>query len=236
MATMNRQYIDDHDIVARYLAGQLSDQEREQFEALFAQDPELLKELNKTAQFKAGLIDLKQSGALDRLLKLRPWWQNPKSVAAAASIALLLIGAALWLNTEQQPRPLLAGSISQLSHGLKASVAIAASFRIERTRTSSYDATIKIPNDGAVIELKVKPEVAATPAKYRVAFGAADGSSTNLVALNGLIPDANGFVSVYLNAAGFSPAVYELKISGDVDTSTANTPSSFLIELTNSSE
>ena len=66
---MDRKYIDDHHVVARYLADHLTDDERQAFEAYYLEHPEAVKEMEAVARFKAGLHHLQQSGELDRLVK-----------------------------------------------------------------------------------------------------------------------------------------------------------------------
>jgi len=233
MTLLSRKHIDDHDMVARYLANQLTDDERTSFEAFYLEHPELLRELNTTAQFKSGLMDLRQSGELDELLKQHPTLQSAGGVAMAASIVFAIIVGSFLLY-RQSDRPILAASVTALSHRFQSTLSIADSYDIQRTRTSSYDATITLPANSSAIELRVKPEVTAVPARYRIALSriAADDSVTELATTGDLQPTKSGFVTIYLNAAKLSPAIYELKISGDTDTTAANTVSSFLVEVT----
>ena len=65
---MDRKHIDDQHIVARYLADQLSDSEREAFEAFCAKNPEMFRELEATARFKGGLARLAESGELANMV------------------------------------------------------------------------------------------------------------------------------------------------------------------------
>ena len=88
---MDRQYIDDRHVVARYLADQLSDQEREEFEAFCAGNPEVFGEIEATARFKAGLARLKESGELEAAIARRPGigsfaMRHAASLAAAISM------------------------------------------------------------------------------------------------------------------------------------------------------
>jgi hypothetical protein len=233
MTLISRKYIDDNDIIARYLANGLSEAERESFEGYYLEHPELLKELNRTAQFKSGLIDLNESGSLKGLLKPQPRWQHPFRLAIAASLALAILGASIWYNWQNNSRPILASTAAALSHGFESRLPIAESLSIQRTRTSSYDATINLPVGAAAIELRVRPEVPALPALYRVNLArmSADNSLTNVAEVNALQVATDGFVVIYLNATALSPAIYEIKISGDKDASHAKTESSFLVEV-----
>ena len=228
MATLSRKDIDDGQMVARYLANQLSESERESFEAYFLSDPDALQELNRTAKFKSGLIDLHAAGELNAALNRRSW--SPQLLALAASLTLAAVGIGMWTSWQHAPRPLIAASVSGLSHRFQSSLPIGASYHIERTRTSSYDATIVLPPHAAAVELKVKPE--RPSAIYRVSFAAmtSDSSTSKTFAAENLKPASDGFVSIFLNTAELKPAIYELKISSDAGKAPTDA-SSFLIEV-----
>jgi hypothetical protein len=238
MTLISRQHIDDHDFVARYLADQLSDAERERFEAYYLEHPEMLQELNRTAQFKSGLMDLHKLGELETILNQRPWWQRTSRLAIAASLLVAVIGAGIWFNWHGASQPILASSVTALTHRYQPTLPIAGSFNIQRTRTSSYDATINLPESAAAIELRVKPEVSAIPARYRVGLArvSADNSVTQIAEVKALQPAKDGFVAIYLNSAALSPAIYEIKLSSDIDANVTKAESSFLIEVLLASE
>jgi hypothetical protein len=149
-----------------------------------------------------------------------------------AATILLAIGGSVWFYGHLSPHAVIANSVSTLTYPFQAKLSIVGSYNIERTRTSSYDATISLPKDAAALELRIRPEQAASPALYRVALFrmADDGSTTKLTTVTGLKPASDGFVEVYLNSAQLRPAVYEIQISSDNEP--ANTAaSSFLLEL-----
>ncbi len=90
-AVLDKQYIDDHDVVERYLADQLSEPERESFEAYFLEHPEAVQEMNRTAKFKSALMDLQESGRLQPLLATK---SAGRRTLTWVVIALLLAGLA----------------------------------------------------------------------------------------------------------------------------------------------
>src|SRR5688572_30590247 len=100
---MDRQFIDDHHVVARYLADQLSESERAEFEACFLEHPEIVKEMETVARMKVGLMQLQASGELDRLTREKariPRWQM---FAAAAAIAAIAFGLSTFLTRNSAP-------------------------------------------------------------------------------------------------------------------------------------
>jgi hypothetical protein len=233
MTLLSRKYIDDNDVVARYLADRLSDAERESFEAYYIEHPEMLQEVNRTAQFKSGLIDLRDAGKFGNLSQPAPSWNGARVVAIAASIALLAVIGGIWRGWNIELRPTLAGSVSALSNAFQSTLPVVESYSIQRTRSSSYDATIPLPITPAAIELRIKPKVPAVPATYKVSFGAvtADNSTKDTIAIGGLRTAKDGYITVYMNTANLPPAVYELTIAADDGSSTPDTTRSYLIEL-----
>jgi hypothetical protein len=225
MTSLSRQQIDDLDMVARYLADKLSDSEREVFEAYFLEHREVLQELNQTARFKSGLIDLDRSGTLKKLMRPREWWRQPRMIAIAASLVFAVMAGGLWLRNQNSTPTLLAISIDP-------AMPLAGSLSIQRTRSSSYDATIEIPKQSAAIKLRIRPDTGALPSQYRVAIGffGTNDAVKSLSEVRGAKASADGFVEVYLDASKLSPAIYEIKISGDGGSNAANAPSSFLVE------
>ena len=195
MTLISRKLIDDQDLVARYLANQLSDSERESFEAYFIEHPEVLKDLNRTAQFKSGLATLRDEGLLDTALAPSPWWRSTRSIAAAASLMVLAF-VGYWLLSQQPVAPLIAGSPSAFIRQSATPLSVASSHIVQRTRTTSFDATIERPKPTSVIELRVRPETATPSSRYRVSMGrmAENNSIQPISEIGGLRPDAEGLV------------------------------------------
>ena len=225
---IDRRYIDDNDVIARYLADRLSDEEREGFEAYYLEHPEMLQELNRTAQFKSGLVDLQKSGELNRLIENRSWWQRVGGLAVAASVVLTIVGAGIWFNWQNRPTPILAASTAALVDSSQPVLPIAGRYTLETTRTSSYDATIQLPINPAAIELKIRPEIPAERYRLRLARITQADARTSLAELDNLRPTADGLVTTYLNTRDISPGVYELGIASS---SERNVETSFYVEI-----
>lgn len=230
---MDRKYIDDNHVVARYLADQLSDAEREAFEAYYLAHPQVVQEMEAAARLKVGLAQLKQSGELDSLLRHKPWFRQERYLAFAASVAIVVLGAFLFIHRGPTSQPALAASAAVLVDRLGDPLPTLGTFTILRTRSASYDAEIELPATAQSIALRVLPESEAQPALYRVSLlsVARDNTTHEVAAIGQLSPDAGGFVPVYLNSARLAAGRYELVIQGDSATSAGNEASSFLINV-----
>jgi len=89
MSSMERQFIEEHSVIERYLQGKLAPDEQAAFEEAYLEDPALLEQLELAERFREGIIALDQSNDLPhpRGTSWRSAFTSPQ-YAAAASIAL----------------------------------------------------------------------------------------------------------------------------------------------------
>jgi hypothetical protein len=212
---MDRHYIDDHHIVARYLADQLTDAERQEFEDYYLEHPEMLREIEATARFKAGLAQLEASGNLAALMKPTPWYAQWRSLAVAA-VVFIVIALAFYFRTPAPP--LMAANLAELG----GPSSIASSYSLLRRRGNAFDAEVTLPKVGEAIALRVLPEFGAPDSRYRIALTRidADDKKDRLAEVDHLSADDDGMVTIYLNAPRIAPGDYEVTIAND------DTPSS----------
>jgi hypothetical protein len=230
---MDRNYIDNRHVLARYLADQLSEEELREFEEHMIAHPEIVRDLEAAARLKVGLRKLNSTGELTTLLKPRPWFRDTRYFALAASITVVALGVTLWLGRSTFEAPRLVSSLNSLADRSGKPLKIANTYAILRTRGSSYDAEIELLPTQQAIELRVLPEVEAHPARYRVAIAriADDDSLTSVGAVGDLSPADDGFVVLYFDSSRFSRGRYRLTIGGDSNTDAANAVSTFKIKL-----
>ena len=221
---MDRQHIDDHHIVARYLADQLTDAERAAFEDYYLEHPEMLREIEATARFKAGLARLQDSGDLAALLRPAPWYAEWRYLAVAV-VAILVVGIAFYFRTPAPP--LMAANLAELG----GPTSVASSHALLRRRGSAFDAEVTLPSDADAIALRVLPEFGAPDSRYRIFLTRidADDKKDRLAEVEHLPADDDGMVTIYLNAPRIAPGDYEVTIEND-DTA-SNQASQFLIRV-----
>lgn len=218
---MDRQYIDDNHVVARYLADQLADAEREAFEAYSLAHPEILSELEAAARFKVGLGQLDASGRLAYLEKPAPAPSLGRWLRLAALFAAVALGLAFLVHQYAAP-PILA---------LNGSVSPQDTYDIVRTRGGGYDAEIAVTADTEWVRVRLLPEAVAEPPRYRLVLYPADAGERRPVAeVRAAAPDADGFVPADLRVKSLAPGGYELVIGADAGTS-SDAASSFRVLL-----
>ena len=229
---MDRRYIDDNHVVARYLADRLTDEEREAFEAYYLEHPDVVQELEAAARFKVGLMKLRDTGELEQLLQRarRPQWHY---FAAAAAIAALAIGAFLIVDRAPSTHPILAATVDTLRGVGGNPPTLTREYAVLRTRGSAIDAEIPLPPPGEALELRVLPEFTPRPERYRVRLFhvSADDSLQSVAELGGLVPEDDNFVSVFVDGARLQPGQYRLTIAGDPDTDARDKESAFILRM-----
>jgi hypothetical protein len=154
-------------------------------------------------------------------------------VVAAATIAALAIGTFLLIDRTPAAHPVLAASVDALHGSGRAPLTLTGQYAILRTRGSAVDAEIELPPPGQALELRVLPEFAARPERYRVQLFrmSADDSMQSVAELGGLAPDLDTFVSVFVDADRMQAGQYRLTIAGDPDTDARDKESAFILRM-----
>jgi hypothetical protein len=222
---MDRARIDAEHLIARYLADQLPEAQRAEFEARLHTDPELVKEVDAAARFKFALRELETRGELEKLPR-RGQFAQPAWLAAAASIVVLLAAALVWISRGPSGPQMIAASLAELAAPGAALPKVARSVAVIHTR-SGVDAQIALPPQGEVLELVLEVNQGADV--YDVALRRMDGSE-----VVGTAQDVRrlptGHLSIFLRPASLPAARYELSVvpaSG-----TAAPEEVFVLELT----
>ena len=228
---MDRKYIEEHHVVARYLADRLSDAEREAFEAFYLEHPDIVQDMEAVARLKVGLARLQETGDLAQSIAA-PRFPRYYYFAAAAAIIVAALGL-LYLREPPQ-RTMLAASAATLLDRSGAPLRAGTPIYVLRTRSSAaYDAEITVGDSPQAIELRVLPEVEVQPPRYRVELStAAAGSKPQvLAAVGNLLPGADGFVPVFLDASSLASGTYILALTGETAASTSSARSEFVIHV-----
>ena len=120
---MDRRYIEENQIIDRYLMNKLADEEMETFEQLFLEDPELVQEIEFRKRFIRGLRKADRTGLLqfgdDESSSIWQWlpvMRPPFPVVAAVSAAILLIVAVLQYGQIARLQSVNEEQVSQIGH------------------------------------------------------------------------------------------------------------------------
>lgn len=206
---MDRNYIDDHNIVARYLADQLSDEERAAFEAYYLQHPEVVQEMEATARFKNGLFALQRKQALEPLLQTaaRPPF-NMRLAAALAAISITALLVTIAFNALETPT--LGTTVAEVSSRFGTPLQTSATYDLIRVRGASIDQRVVLPAEPSALRFRVLPDDESST--YRVSLRRAQ-DDREIETLESVSPDTEELVTVYVNSAKLSPGLYELVLT-----------------------
>jgi hypothetical protein len=228
---VDRQYIDDQHIVARYLADQLSDAEREAFEAYCRMNSAMYQELEAAARFKAGLAMLAEDGSLESLVAAGRTPQSSWALRRAAAIGGLLIGAGVMLAWALALRaPVMGSTASSVSGRFGDQLHASESYTIVRRREPiEVDMTIKAPKSSEAIWLRVLPDERGATA-YESTLSMLAGNEPKIIGkAKNLAAAKDGFVSVFIRSASLPSGRYSLVISPEP--STGDKPTAFILEV-----
>jgi hypothetical protein len=213
---MDRKQIESEHIVARYLAGQLSPEEADAFEAYYTQHPSMVREIEYSLRLKEGLATLRDRQQLDALVKARRGrWALPLSIAAAVVAAAL--GTWTWYGGGSTPTaPVAARNLEELIDGGKATLPVAGKYMLVRVRSAEQTPLqIPLPSTPSALELQVLPSGGAAGAPYRfvLARSEADGKTKPLADLGGLAPGSDGLVAAWLVSERIQRGRYTVELS-----------------------
>ena len=225
---MTPKYIEDHQIVLKYLRQQLSEHERTEFEEYWAQNPAIIHELEATAQLQVGLGKLHESGRLAGSVSTRAPRRLGWPIALAASLIVAAIGAMSWMGLRDAEAPALAASPDQLRTDSAALPTLPVD--VLRARGGLYDTVIALPKMPAVLELHVLPDEQTPSAQYTASLLsiANDGTRSALGSVSGLPVSEDGSILIYVDSTRLVPSRYELRLTSQA---AAQSPMSYLIKV-----
>jgi hypothetical protein len=215
---MTLSHIHEGELANRYLAGTLSEGERDAYEPEVARNEDTLRELEATARLKVGLARLRESGELQELLRPAPWPRYRLAIAAAAAIAVIAVTVMFArFGGESTARPLLAASAISLVDRSGSALPVAATVALYRKRVATYDATIEASPTPRAIELRVLPEMPVSSGAYRVTLARMNGAAPAepLASIPKLQPATDGFITLFVDASGLDAGTYQLDVFGD---------------------
>jgi hypothetical protein len=152
---MDRLYIERNQIAARYLSGQLSDEEAQAFERAFLADPSLVDDVTLTARLRAGLSELNRRGDLAQFRagrQERSRLLTPYGLAASV-VAAVGIAASSYLYIENRARTAEVSALQSEVASLYAPQVIEQEVHLHATRGSSQQEVFLNATDAADAEI-----------------------------------------------------------------------------------
>jgi hypothetical protein len=205
----------DPTLAGRYLANQLSEQERGEYETLVVSDAEVVAELEATARLKVGLERLRETGELQRLLQRRSRPGLSFMLAAAAVIVAVAIGLGTWLPRRLPGVPVVVESATSLRNASGVGIRVGSTVAVFHKRAGAADGVIGEGAAGTGIAIRVLPSVTSPSGRYHIWLSRVrTGEPQESVAELEATAEADGFVSVYADASRLTPGRYRLTLVG----------------------
>jgi hypothetical protein len=206
--------MDRKQIVARYLADQLSPEEAQAFEAYYTEHPSMVREIEYALRLKEGLATLRDRQQLDALMKAKRWRRAlPLSIAAAVAGAAL--GTWTWYGPSSDVAPVAAGSIQELLENSRATLPLGGKYMLVRVRSAEQvPLAIPLPAERSAIELTVLPAGGASAAPYHLVLEAA-GKTKPVAEVTGLAPGTDGLVVAWLDSGQVQRGQYTVELTSE---------------------
>jgi hypothetical protein len=213
---MDRQRIEDDNVVERYLAGQLDERQAREFEAHYAQDPETVRAIERVLRLKEGLAVLRERGELDALLRERSfaaYWKP--ALALAAGIAVLMVGVWLWIGYSTMSP--IAATLAELTDSRGQPIHTSSTHVLVKMRGPATILDIPLPAERSAIELRMIPSARPSNGAFRVELDKVDPKQNNRVVPLGetraRAGAEDGVVVAYLDSAKLTPGEIRVQLS-----------------------
>jgi hypothetical protein len=203
---MDRQYIRDHQVIERYLKGELTADEEQDFEEAYLSNQDLLDEIELVERLQDGLKKLKASGGVAP--RTGTWlraFATPQYAAAASmlfAVSLLVSGALYVQNLAlRQGQSLVAnGGITRI-------------LPLVSVRGAG-EIVVEAPDASEIAVLLVDPGVTRHDSYRVVVSRRAGGAASELWARDGLVADYEEQIAITLPSRLLTPGDYEIAIAG----------------------
>ena len=203
---MDRQYIREHQVIERYLKGELTAEEEAEFEEAYVGDPDLLDEIELVERLQDGLKKLKASGGVaPRRGALLRAFVTPQYAAAASMLLVVSLVASGTLYFEN-----LALKRGQ---NLVANGAITRIVPLVGVRGGS-EIVVEAPDASELAVLLVDPGFTRHDRYRAVVARRSGGASTEIWAVDGLAADYEEQLAITMPGRLLTPGDYEIAIAG----------------------
>lgn len=203
---MDRNYIQDHQVIERYRQGRLPEAELEAFEVYLIDHPDLAIELEADDRLTAGLADLDTGGELEQFRGARErtgWLSSPQYAAAASVLLAVSLMFSGWLYQDKQ-------RLEEIVAGGPAQTRV---FGLDMVRAAdTYPPLPAPPADEWIVLLLPLNGDQLDYDIYGASLREVDGDTVSWQA-DGLRPDFQESLSLGLPGRVLQPGEYEIRVT-----------------------
>jgi hypothetical protein len=210
----DRQFIEDHQLIERYLENKLPFKGARDLENWCRGNPEFLNELKLSERAQSSLKLLEASGQPQDLREPeQPWWKTIY-VPIGLGVAALLSLVAFWVlfGKYEILRGQLDDTRTLMSQGSLVQPATVSTLQVTPDRASGIDRARIVLNRSApqLLDLHIDLSYTNKLAEFRM-FVDKQGQGRALI-LNNLLKDSNGELRMTLNSTGLAAGIYNVRI------------------------
>jgi anti-sigma factor RsiW len=211
---MDARQLAERQIVERYLADQLTEEEAQAFEAYTEAHPEIVREIETIARMKSGLTVLRRRGELDALLgrSVPKWYRRPAIlVTLAASVAAV---AFLIAQTGRVDRgnAYLAATLQQLAEATGGESTVSSRILLSRLRGITPSA-LSVPPGASAVEVTLQVSAPPGSAHDVGLLRITDGSAGLMATLDDVTADTEGNIAIFVSANALVEGSYLFRVS-----------------------
>jgi hypothetical protein len=213
-SSMDPKFIEDNQIIEKYLSGRLPLKGQLDFERFCLEHPELLEEMKLAERLNRGMR-LLDSGGRTAVLepKEKPWQKLPVLVGAAALIFVLLIAVVVFASKYSSARAHNALLERQVVAGPLKPPSEIRSVRVVPDRVASSRTQFTVSGGGTPQLVEVRIDVShALQTAFRITIDKKDQARVGI--LDRVLRDSNGLIKMTFNTSGVSPGIYKFRIEG----------------------
>ena len=210
----DRKFIEDHQLVERYLEGKLPFKGAQDLENWCRAHPEYLSELNLSDRAHASLKLLEASGRPQDLREPEPPWWKSTYVLIALSVAASLSLLAFWamLGKYLLLRGELDDTRAAMNQGSLVQPAASREVRVTPDRAPGIGRARVIVARSAPQLLDLHIDLAYTDKQMQFRMFVDKKDQGRALILNNLLKDSNGELRMTINSTGLAAGVYDARI------------------------
>ena len=210
----DRKFIEDHQLVERYLQGKLPFKGARDLEQWCRAHPEYLNELNLSERAQASLKLLEASGRPADLGEPKPpWWKSVYVLIGLGAVACLSL-IAFWVVLGKYV--LLRGELDEtrmtMSRGSLVQPATSSEMRVTPDRAPGIDRARIVVSRSAPQLMDLHIDLGYTNKLMQFRMFVDKQDQGRALVLNNLLKDSNGELRITLNSTGLAAGIYTARI------------------------
>lgn len=210
----DRKFIEDHQLVERYLENKLPFKGARDLENWCRANPEFLDELKLSERAQTSLKLLEASGRpLDLTEPKPPWWKNIYVLIGLGTVAALSL-LAFWAVLAKYlfVRSELEDSRALVNHGSLVQPASKTELRVNPDHAAGMQHARIVVNRAAPQLMDVHVDLGYTAKQTQFRLFVDKQDQGRALVLNNLLKDSNGELRITLNSTGLAAGIYNVRI------------------------